>query len=94
MDLSPAIAREARSATPVATLRRFAVARRTAAPAPEYCDLCRAPLAAEHRHLLEMATRKKSARRARSYWRAHGVAMWDRALEQLLPALESTEVPV
>jgi len=29
-----------------------------------------------------------------AYRRAHGLATWDRALEQLLPALETTEVPV
>ena len=29
-----------------------------------------------------------------AYRRAHGLATWDRTLEQLLPALETTEVPV
>jgi hypothetical protein len=29
-----------------------------------------------------------------AFRRAHGLATWDRALEQLLPALETTEVPV
>jgi len=28
------------------------------APVREYCELCRAPIASEHRHLLEMATHK------------------------------------
>ncbi|MEI9999368.1 MAG: DUF5947 family protein [Verrucomicrobiota bacterium] len=36
-------------------LRQFAGARR-AAPVRERCELCRAPLAPEHRHLLENAT--------------------------------------
>jgi len=34
------------------------MARRAPAPVREYCELCRAPLAPEHRHLLEMATHK------------------------------------
>ena len=39
-------------------MRRFAGARAVGAPVREYCELCRAPLAPEHRHLLEMATHK------------------------------------
>ena len=60
MDLSPASAREGRCATPVATLRRFAVVHRetSSAPARERCELCGAIIASEHRHLLEMATHK------------------------------------
>jgi hypothetical protein len=58
MEATPPTAREGRCATPVATLRRFAKTRQVSAPAREYCELCRAPLAPEHRHLLEMATHK------------------------------------
>jgi Family of unknown function (DUF5947) len=58
MDQTPPPAREGKRATPVATLRRFAGARQVGAPVREYCELCRAPLAPEHRHLLEIATHK------------------------------------
>jgi hypothetical protein len=44
-------------ATPFSTLRGFAT-RRRAAPVEERCELCSIPLAPEHRHLLESATRK------------------------------------
>lgn len=46
-------ARPARN--PLAAVRRFAQARAKAEP--ERCDLCSAPLAAEHQHLLQLATR-------------------------------------
>jgi hypothetical protein len=55
MDLFPAPLREGLKATPVATLKRFARTRRVGGPVREYCELCRAPLAPEHRHLLEVA---------------------------------------
>lgn len=41
---------------PLAAVRRFAQAR--AAREPERCDLCSAPIAAEHQHLVELATRE------------------------------------
>jgi Family of unknown function (DUF5947) len=45
-----------REFTPFATLRRFASPRE--APAPqEHCELCRAVLAPQHRHLFEVANR-------------------------------------
>lgn len=44
----------ARGAGPVSALRRFARAR----PAQERCELCSAPLAAQHAHLLELARRQ------------------------------------
>jgi hypothetical protein len=47
-----------RQETPFSTLRRFASAPRAGAGVREYCELCRAPLFPEHRHLLEMATHK------------------------------------
>jgi hypothetical protein len=58
MDPTPPTVREGKRTTTVATLRRFAVARQVGAPVREYCELCRAPLAPEHRHLLEMSTHK------------------------------------
>jgi hypothetical protein len=58
MDQTPPSLRAGERATTVATLRRFAVARQVGMPVREYCELCRAPLAPEHRHLLEMATHK------------------------------------
>jgi hypothetical protein len=50
MDQSPLISRECIRATPVATLRRFAGARQVGAAVREYCDVCRAPIAAEEHH--------------------------------------------
>jgi hypothetical protein len=47
---------EGRSRNPIAVLRRFARRR----PAMERCELCAAPLGAEHAHLLEMANRQLS----------------------------------
>jgi hypothetical protein len=47
-----------RPATPFSTLRRFAAPRSAPAPEPEKCELCRVPLAPEHRHLLEVAKRQ------------------------------------
>lgn len=47
--------------TPLLTLRRFAGSRRAAdapARAEEQCELCSRPLAPEHRHLLQMETRR------------------------------------
>jgi hypothetical protein len=58
MENFPSFAREARGATPVATLRRFAAGARKGEPARERCELCSVGLAPEHRHLLEMATHK------------------------------------
>jgi len=57
MESSTSISRGGGSATPFATLRRFAVARNQPAP-QERCELCRIGLALEHRHLLETATHK------------------------------------
>jgi hypothetical protein len=51
---TPAIVPGNRGATPFATLRRFATARRQ--PPQERCELCRIGLPPEHRHLLETAT--------------------------------------
>lgn len=42
--------------SPIATLRRF-VQQRPAKKVQERCELCSAPLACEHEHLLELATR-------------------------------------
>lgn len=56
METPTSIARDARNVTPFATLRRFAMSRNQ--PAQEQCELCRAGLAPEHRHLLETATHK------------------------------------
>ena len=56
MELPNSIATTRRGNTPFATLRRFATVRNE--PAGERCDLCNLALAAEHRHLLEMATHK------------------------------------
>jgi hypothetical protein len=47
-----------RSATPFATLRRFATAREQSAPIRERCELCSVGLAPEHRHLLEMESHR------------------------------------
>ena len=58
MEHTPPSAREGHRATPVATLRRFAATRRVGTRVREYCELCCAPLAPGHRHLLEMATHK------------------------------------
>ena len=45
------------SAAPLGALRQFA-RKRAPAPAPlEYCELCSATLAPEHRHLLELSNR-------------------------------------
>src|SRR5277367_6638152 len=46
-----------RKATPFAILRGYA-AKRPAPPVEEHCELCGLGLAPEHRHLLEMATRR------------------------------------
>lgn len=41
-----------------------------------------------------LALSRENFERLYAYRRAHRLATWDRALEQLLPALENTEVPV
>jgi hypothetical protein len=56
METRTSLTHEGRSVTPVAILRRFAVSRNQ--PVRERCELCRVGLAAEHRHLLEMASHK------------------------------------
>jgi len=39
-------------------LRQFTRNRRTSSPAVEHCELCSAGLAAEHPHLVELASRR------------------------------------
>jgi hypothetical protein len=55
MDLSPVYGRLGQRATPVAALKRFARTRRVGAEVREYCELCRAPMASEHRQILDIA---------------------------------------
>jgi hypothetical protein len=55
---NPPIPAAPASRGPIAALRQFARARPAAAAPEERCDLCAAPLAPEHQHLVEPAARR------------------------------------